>query len=292
MRHDVLGVGIDAVTEAQALDIITGFVREGGAHQVVTANPEILDNVTRTPALHALIRRAALVTADGQGVLLAGRILGTPFPARVTGIELAEALCRESAARGLSLYFLGAAPGVVDEAAEKVARISERGDSAGGVVECVVFGLPAGLGDNLWDGLESKISAVLYGIPAVKGVEFGAGFAIADMTGSRANDPFVLRDGKVTTATNNAGGINGGISNGMPVVVRAAFRPTPSVSVPQRTVDLETMSETEITVKGRHDATVVPRAAVVTECAVALVVYDEMLKCQKEKKCLKGVQND
>ena len=103
MRHDVLGVGIDAVTEAQALDIITGFVREGGAHQVVTANPEILDNATRTPALHALIRRAALVTADGQGVLLAGRILGTPFPARVTGIELAEALCRESAARGLSL---------------------------------------------------------------------------------------------------------------------------------------------------------------------------------------------
>ena len=120
-------------------------------------------------------------------------------------------------------------------------------------------------------------------IPEVKGGEFGAGFSIADMAGSRANDPFVLRDGKVKTATNNAGGINGGISNGMPVVVRAAFRPTPSVSVPQRTVDLETMSETEITVRGRHDATVVPRAAVVTECAVALAVYDEMLKCQKEK---------
>lgn len=117
MRYDVLGVGIDAVTEAQALDMIQTFVREGGPHQVVTANPEILDNATRTPALHALINRAALVTADGQGVLLAGRILGTPFPARVTGIELAEALCRESAARGLSLYFLGAEPGVVDEAA-------------------------------------------------------------------------------------------------------------------------------------------------------------------------------
>ena len=120
MRYDVLGVGIDAVTEKQALDRITGFVREGGPHQVVTANPEILDNATRTPALHDLINRAALVTADGQGVLLAGRILGTPFPARVTGIELAEALCRESAARGLSLYFLGAEPGVVDEAATKM----------------------------------------------------------------------------------------------------------------------------------------------------------------------------
>lgn len=117
MRYDVLGVGIDAVTEAEALDRIAALVREGGSHQVVTANPEILDNATRTPALHALINRADLVTADGQGVLLAGRILGTPFPARVTGIELAEALCRESAARGLSLYFLGAEPGVVDEAA-------------------------------------------------------------------------------------------------------------------------------------------------------------------------------
>lgn len=117
MRYDVLGVGIDAVTEAEALDRIAALVREGGPHQVVTANPEILDNATRTPALHALINRADLVTADGQGVLLAGRILGTPFPARVTGIELAEALCRESAARELSLYFLGAEPGVVDEAA-------------------------------------------------------------------------------------------------------------------------------------------------------------------------------
>ena len=95
MRYDVLGVGIDAVTEAEALDRIAALVREGGPHQVVTANPEILDNATRTPALHALINRADLVTADGQGVLLAGRILGTPFPARVTGIELAEALCRE-----------------------------------------------------------------------------------------------------------------------------------------------------------------------------------------------------
>ena len=120
MRHNVLGIEIDAVTEAEALNIITGFVREGGAHQVVTANPEILDNATRNLPLHDLIRRAALVTADGQGVLLAGRILGTPFPARVTGIELAEALCRESAARDLSLYFLGAEPGVVDEAAAKM----------------------------------------------------------------------------------------------------------------------------------------------------------------------------
>lgn len=120
MRHEVLGVAIDAVTEKEAVDRITAFVREGGPHQVVTANPEILDNATRTPALKALINRAALVTADGQGVLLAGKILGTPFPARVTGIELAEALCRESGKRDLSLYFLGAKPGVVDEAVQRM----------------------------------------------------------------------------------------------------------------------------------------------------------------------------
>ncbi|MDO4281914.1 MAG: WecB/TagA/CpsF family glycosyltransferase [Peptococcaceae bacterium] len=117
MKHQVLGVQIDAVTEGEALDCITAFAREGGAHQVVTANPEILDNASRNASLRALINRAALVTADGQGVLLAGRILGTPFPARVTGIELAEALCKESARRDLALYFLGAEPGVVDEAA-------------------------------------------------------------------------------------------------------------------------------------------------------------------------------
>ena len=120
MRYNILGVGIDAVTEKEALDRIAGFVREGGPHQVVTANPEILDSATRNRALYVLINQAALVTADGQGVLLAGRILGTPFPERVTGIELAEALCRESAARNLSLYFLGAEPGVVDEAAARM----------------------------------------------------------------------------------------------------------------------------------------------------------------------------
>ena len=120
MKHQVLGVRIDAVTESEALDRIEAFVKQGGPHQVVTANPEILDNGTRMPELKQLMNRAALVTADGQGVLLAGKILHTPFPARVTGIELAEALCRESGKRNLRLYFLGSKPGVVDEAAQKM----------------------------------------------------------------------------------------------------------------------------------------------------------------------------
>ncbi len=143
--------------------------------------------------------------------------------------------------------------------------------------------MPAGLGDALFGGLESKISAAVYAIPAVKGVEFGAGFAIARMRGSEANDPFAIRDGKVVTLTDNAGGINGGISNGMPVTFRAAFRPTPSIALPQQTVDLGTMTETVITVRGRHDATVVPRAVAAVEAAAALAVLDAVLLGEREK---------
>ncbi len=172
----------------------------------------------------------------------------------------------------------------VEEAVAAVKEIAAKGDSAGGVVECIVRGLPVGLGDCGTDGLESKIAAAVYGIPAVKGVEFGAGFDIARMTGSKANDPFAVRDGKVVTLSNNAGGLNGGISNGMPVTLRAAFRPTPSISLPQKTVDLDTMTDTEITVGGRHDATVVPRAVAAVESAVALAVLDEYLENENPRK--------
>lgn len=165
-----------------------------------------------------------------------------------------------------------------DRAADAASAAAKTGDSVGGIVECVVYGLPAGLGDCMFGGLESKISAALYGIPAVKGVEFGAGFAIAAMRGSTANDPFAVRNGKIVTLSNNSGGINGGISNGMPVTLRAAFRPTPSISLPQRTVNLNDGTETEIVVKGRHDATFVPRAVAAAESAVALAVLDELLK--------------
>ena len=170
-----------------------------------------------------------------------------------------------------------------EEAAAAVKAAQEMGDSAGGVVECVAFGVPAGLGDALFGGLESKLSAAVYAIPAVKGVEFGAGFDIARMRGSEANDPFAVREGKVITLTNNSGGINGGITNGMPVTFRAAFRPTPSISLPQRTVDLETMTETEISVKGRHDATVVPRAVAAVEAAAALALLDAVLLAERRQ---------
>lgn len=161
-----------------------------------------------------------------------------------------------------------------EEAAAAVKAAQEMGDSSGGVVECVAFGVPAGLGDALFGGLESKLSAAVYAIPAVKGVEFGAGFDIARMRGSEANDPFAVRDGKVITLTNRSGGINGGISNGMPVVFRTAVKPTPSIYKTQDTVDYIAKKDAELSIQGRHDPCIVPRAAIVQTCAAALAVGD------------------
>lgn len=156
---------------------------------------------------------------------------------------------------------------------------SREGDSVGGVVECVVNGLEAGLlGDALFCGLEGKIASAVYAVPAVKGVEFGSGFDLAGMRGSTANDSFVIRDGRVATATNNSGGINGGISNGMPLTLRVAIKPTPSISKAQRSVDLADMTECELKIKGRHDACIVPRAVPCIESAVALALLDGCLQ--------------
>jgi len=162
------------------------------------------------------------------------------------------------------------------------------GDSVGGIVEVVAEGVPAGLGDVGTDGLESKLAAALFGIPAVKGVEFGDGFKLADMFGSRANDPFVISspDGSpvscpashVRLETNHCGGILGGVSVGMPIVARLAFKPTPSISLEQDSVDLATMTPAKITVKGRHDRCVAYRGAVAAEAAMALVLATEMFK--------------
>ena len=165
---------------------------------------------------------------------------------------------------------------------ERIAQRREEGDSSGGVVECSVLGLPAGLGDPMFGGMENRIAAAVFGIPAVKGVEFGAGFAAARGTGSRCNDPYTLENGTVRTVTNHAGGILGGITNGMPLTFRCAFKPTPSIALPQQSVDLEQMRETELTVQGRHDPCVVPRAVPVVEAAAALAVYDALLGRKKE----------
>lgn len=162
---------------------------------------------------------------------------------------------------------------------EEIKRAASDGDSVGGVIECVVTGLEAGmLGDALFCGLEGKIAYGIYAIPAVKGVEFGNGFGLASARGSIANDGFIIKDGEVVTATNHGGGINGGISNGMPVIFRVAVKPTPSISKPQRSVNLAYMTECVISVKGRHDACIVPRAVPCVEACTALALLDEALK--------------
>jgi chorismate synthase len=153
----------------------------------------------------------------------------------------------------------------------------EARDSLGGMVQAFVLGLPPGLGDSIFGGVESRAAAILYGIPAVKGVSFGAGFAVCGRRGSENNDPFCLEKGRVRTVTNNDGGLSGGITNGMPVVVNVAIKPTPSIGLPQQTVDLERAREETLTITGRHDPCIVPRALPAVEAAMALVALDLLL---------------
>ena len=147
-------------------------------------------------------------------------------------------------------------------------------DSVGGILETAVTGIPAGVGEPWFDTVEGMLSHALFSIPAVKGVEFGAGFKFADMTGSMANDPFVCDNGKVITKTNNNGGINGGITNGMPVVFRVAVKPTPTISKPQETVDFKTGENVVISSGGRHDPCIVHRARVVVDSITAIAICD------------------
>lgn len=161
-------------------------------------------------------------------------------------------------------------------AAVEAARMDR--DSVGGIIEGVVTGLPVGVGEPFFDSVEASLAHLFLSIPAVKGVDFGAGFRAASMRGSDHNDPFAVRDGKLVTATNHAGGILGGISTGMPVTFRVVVKPTASIGKPQRSVDLETLQETEVTVTGRHDPCIVPRAVPVVENAAAMAALDLMFQ--------------
>lgn len=150
-------------------------------------------------------------------------------------------------------------------------------DSVGGVVECAILGMPAGLGDPMFDGIENLISKNIFGIPAVKGIEFGSGFDGTRKYGSENNDTFTVKDGEIRTVTNNHGGILGGITSGMPIVFRVAIKPTASIGLPQTSVNLKTLKEEELTVRGRHDPCIVPRAVPVVEAVAAVTVLDLLL---------------
>lgn len=186
-------------------------------------------------------------------------------PANVTGDDLAALLAKDF-------------PVIDDTAADRMAQEIEKArlaaDSVGGVIECAVTGLPVGLGDPMFDGVENRLAQALFAIPAVKGVEFGAGFAVADMFGSENNDPFYMDGDTVRTKTNNHGGVLGGITSGMPLVFRIALKPTPSIGKEQDTVSLSKMEDARLTVHGRHDPCVVVRAVPVVEAVAALVIAD------------------
>ena len=158
---------------------------------------------------------------------------------------------------------------------EKINEARLDGDSVGGVIECAALGLPIGLGEHIFDGVENRISAIIFGIPAIKGIEFGNGFETARLFGSENNDPFeISQDGKIRTSTNNCGGILGGMTNGMPLVFRAAIKPTPSIFKPQKSVDMNSMTPAELIIKGRHDPCIALRAVPVFEAATAIAICD------------------
>lgn len=171
--------------------------------------------------------------------------------------------------------------GAAERMRQAILAAKAEGDSVGGCIEAVAFGLPAGLGSPFFDNVESRLASFLFAIPAVKAVSFGAGFAIADLMGSEANDAFLWDDGRVKTATNHNGGLGGGITNAMPLVVNVALKPTPSIAKPQRSVNLKTGQNEELRVKGRHDPCVVQRALPVVEAGVALTILDLMVEAGK-----------
>ena len=153
------------------------------------------------------------------------------------------------------------------------------GDSVGGIIECVCENVPAGVGEPMFGGMENRISQAVFGIPAIKGSEFGAGFAAAGMNGSEHNDPFRMDDtGVVRTTSNNHGGILGGITSGMPIVFRVAVKPTPSIAMEQDSIDLTTGENVKLSVKGRHDPCIVPRAVPCVEAAAAVAIWDAILE--------------
>jgi chorismate synthase len=159
----------------------------------------------------------------------------------------------------------------------RIEQAHRDGDSVGGVIECAITGLPIGLGEPMFGGMEGRIAQIVYGIPAVKGIEFGAGFAAAEMRGSENNDGYRIQDGKIIATGNNAGGILGGITNGQPLIFRAAIKPTPSISMEQQSIRLTTLENHNLIVKGRHDPCIAPRAVPVMEAAVAIAIFDAIL---------------
>ncbi len=211
---------------------------------------------------------------ERQGIRIAAHIerIGNICDARFDPVSVDPSLMQRLSASSFSLIDgMKEAPMRAEVEAARTAQ-----DSVGGVIECAVTGLPVGVGEPMFDGMEGAIAQAVFGVPAVKGIEFGAGFALAQMRGSQANDPFRYENGSVVTETNHCGGILGGISDGMPLIFRAAIKPTPSIAMPQKTVDLQTGENAVLEIRGRHDPCIVPRAVPVIEAAAAVAILNLM----------------
>ena len=280
--------GRDAFSTARREDDIPEFtsgvengVTTGGEIKAEIVNRDVrssdYDNLKNVPRPSHADYAARVKYGDGYN--MAG---GGPFSGRMTApLCVAGALAIGLLSKnGITVHAepveIGGVSGDPDAMKEAIAKAKADGDSVGGIVGCRVDGLPAGIGGPLFDGMEGLIASAVFAIPAVKGIEFGAGFASSRMRGSENNDPFTVKDGKIITAKNDHGGILGGITSGMPLVFRAAFKPTPSIAKEQDSVDLSTGENVKLTVRGRHDPCVVLRAAPAVESACAIAVLDAL----------------
>jgi chorismate synthase len=228
----------------------------------------------------------AVISGGGAAELSAGAYSGRlNLAVAFAGALCAQILARSGMEISARVVAIGGAAGESQDFEMKKELLDARGngDSVGSVSECVVTGLPAGLGAPAFDGIESRIAALLFAIPGVKGVEFGLGFGFAAMRGSAANDPIVWREGRIAAETNHSGGADAGITSGQPLVVRMATRPNPAISREQRTVDLDTLEEITLRLRGRHEPCLGLRDLPVMEGAVALCILDAVLDRKTEK---------
>ncbi len=273
--------------EADAPEFIAGLVDGHTCGAPVTA---IIRNTDARSADYDELRRvprpghadytAFVKYGPGRDVAGGGQFSGRlTAPLCIAGGLALQLLAKEGVTVHARVASIG---GETDPAAMErlLAEVKAAGDSVGGVIECVCANVPAGLGEPMFGGMENRISQALFAIPAAKGVEFGAGFAVGHMRGSENNDPFYFdgENGAVRTRTNHHGGILGGITSGMPLVFRAAFKPTPSIAIEQDSVDLERGENVKLTVRGRHDPCIVPRAVPCVEAAAAAALYDALLE--------------
>lgn len=218
----------------------------------------------------------AIQVLEQKGIRIAAHIaqIGSIFDAKPDFAAIDGETLERLAAKRFSVFDDSA----VLAMQQVIEHARQDGDSMGGVIRCFAAGVPAGLGDPMFSGVENRLSAALFGIPAVRGVSFGEGFDAAAMRGSEHNDPFVTDGRSITTRTNHAGGVLGGITTGMPLVVNVAIKPTPSIAIAQDTVDLDIMQNTTLSIGGRHDPCIVPRAVPVVEAVTALTLLDLLLE--------------